>query len=1331
MTAVGVMVSRQTQSTPTDFFRTVQQKIAEGRYDKEQTLANLDIALEGALGGHDKGLEGEIRVTRGRLLLGLGAFERARTDLERVLELRAGDRGIERLLVEIDVRAGNFNAGIGRVEKMRAADPAWTEGTALLGDLHRRAAARALNAAYEVLDKSLVTDESERAKALLARSAGWDPDDPRRVALLHDLRPFFSTSAEIDYDRAREASLSASEHMASARTILAQSLSESFDPNAFLSLLDLLKRADQSDAAADLCAAALRIPRVAEYEPAYSFLMRELARTGRSRYAAELATLWTSTRTGGSPDLLLDMCRALYRENRGRPLEIAAKRLKAAGDPSADFFIGVAQVAAGESTEGRFALQRFLSAQVRPPLPDAVAIAWREIAHACRDSSPPDMVAEREALEGAVAADPNGDGMAWLRLARLQYGSARGGLVQPGLRWARGMSLLPKQTEALMPTWRELGERELLASGVDVAVVRQAISDGRAWAPIEDGSPYELFTLAELYKDAGHLETAAQYCRRLRLLVPEFLPALEMHFELAQALGNPREAIALYLKRLQLVGPDEKGDEFLRLIPLDSLTHDDLLTLMRDDPDHAGRFYVARTLAQRGERLRALAILERVGVESLGRDAIRLAAKLHLELGRPERALELLVPIARSALRPPADTLDTFLEAALGARDHERIEQMAQSLARARDVDPKTWLALIDRMLAGGSAAAAQTLLARLDANTATRGGEVVLRAAVAALLLEQPRAVAELLERADAFESGGRTELVALLAASDDGDEEETPRAAAALRLSALPTTPLVSAWIALIAGRPEEAQSLIEVGLKLEERSPLWQLAAAEAARQKSEPWLPPAYFGTRAESETRRFLIGPDGSRDPRRTLCAVLALQHPLTIGWAQKELEAMTRESHGDVWPTLLTSYACQANQEWGRARDAAARLCDSAPDFGPGWDQRDRIASELPYEPRVRLLLRLDRMEALGEMSGTLAERLYDEACQYQLRGDIAPALAAARAAADVEPENGEIQRKLGQLYTTRGELTAAIGAYSRACRLSASGSDLASTGELLGVLERAHRATPPAIDRAAELALLDEIAAEQPDDPRIAVALARLDVDLSAPNLPLGLSRAYARLARFRTAHPGRSIESLARGAAKSWAEFLLAVDPGEAESFVHSELNAQPGDLDLWVLSGRVFAAQQKIDQALVPFEFALALAPDHAILPEYAWLKVCREVKPEEMRGMLTKIGMGDKSMLTPEDLALVKARFSYTSGGRYMALALDALKDVDTTRLSADQWRRYGLLQALALVARGKEEDLSRVGPALDAATPYLTQAWQRDVALALRGLAKQGAPQPAR
>src|SRR6185295_8942424 len=98
LTAVGVMVSRQTQATPTDFFRTVQQRIAEGRYDKEQSLANLDIALEGALGAHDAGLEGEIRLARGRLLMSLGAYERARTDLDRVLELRAGDRSIERLL---------------------------------------------------------------------------------------------------------------------------------------------------------------------------------------------------------------------------------------------------------------------------------------------------------------------------------------------------------------------------------------------------------------------------------------------------------------------------------------------------------------------------------------------------------------------------------------------------------------------------------------------------------------------------------------------------------------------------------------------------------------------------------------------------------------------------------------------------------------------------------------------------------------------------------------------------------------------------------------------------------------------------------------------------------------------------------------------------------------------------------------------------------------------------------------------------------------------------------------------------------------------------------
>ncbi len=1211
--AVGAMVSRQTGRTPADFFHTIESKIASGRYDKEQTLANLDIALDNATAAGDTALGSKIRETRGGILLEVGAFDRARADLSAVLETRPKDRAIERQLVEIDVREGDFSAGLARVQRLTDEDPTWAEGVALLGDLHKRASQRALEECLGIFKKTLVAEDAERASALVMRAAGWEPGDPRRVALHHDLRPLFGAGDEPKLEAALDAAHRSAVHLAEARAVLASSLGAGFRPRSFAGLLELYRRADQVDIALELALTAMKGHALHQDEATMTFVIGELKKQGRLRYASELATIWTGLRKGGSQTLLSECCEVLYRTQRWRPLAVAAQALKATGDGSAELYLGLCDLAGDATSDGRFKLQRYAASKSREPFPNARAVAWREIARASRDLE--DFALEREALEGAVALDPGGDGARWLRLARLQFAAARGGLVQPGLRWARGMALLPKQTEVLLPTWKELGDRELSANGVDLDLVRQSIAAGRGYSLTEESSPYELWSLARVYIEAGDLERASTYVRQLLTIVPGFLPGLDLEIELAQKLGRTREVINLFLARLELVGPDEKSAVIRRSIPLDSLAYRDLVRLMHADPDHAGRFVVARTLAARGEKRRALTILEELGAETLGPDGIRLAARLHLDLGEPEAALAELVPLART--REALQTsLDLFLEAAIECHDHKRVDQMASALVRMSPPEPAEWLAFADRMLAGGSAAAADRLLERLDDDPKTRSGDILVRRAAAALGRGDLEAVEAFLERAEAFDTAGSAELVTMLACIDDDRMSELASAASVLRFSGFDPAPMHAAIVDLLADREDVATVEIAAALKAAPNDPRWQLIEAAAATLEGRIWTPPPYFGERAKDQTELFLIGPDGARDPRRALCTLFALYIPLTRGWARAEIDAMDIETHGDLWPGLLAALLARANDEPALARRWIGGVVAKNPGFGPAWDLAQEIPPETGPDPRAAIGLRIRRMEALGELSGTLAERLLDEAEILHLRGDVAGALAVARAAATEDPSSGEIQWKLAQLLRARGERAGAIRAYSDALQAIDAGSNHPAAGEFLALLDDALNASPSEIGPRACWIELQRLHAALPDDPRVVVAQAKLELALDPAHPSLALSRAYARLERFLEDHATVAVESLSPGAAAGWAKFLLDVDPDRARAFVHRELELEPGALDLWVLLGEVLVAQKNVTGALAQYGFVLHLAPDHPVLPEYLWLMAGRESGHENL-------------------------------------------------------------------------------------------------------------------
>jgi tetratricopeptide (TPR) repeat protein len=310
------MVRRQAKATPEDFFASVAERIESGRYDREQVVQNLDQVLERAQAGGDADLTARVLLLRGRTLRDLGAFEAAKADLLAVAAMRPTDPAVEDDLVDLEARAGDFNAALARVGRMVAIDPAKPHGHVLLGRLHRLAADKALARGRDLLQQSLVSEAFAHASSLLARSAALEPKDPQRIAIAHRLRGILRTADEARLEEVLDIADRAARELEAARDAWAASLARGIETEAVTGLIDLLQRAGRTDLAVDLATVTVRMPAM-KADPEFGrTLMRALAELGRWRYAGDVAALWTARTPPVDPEFLLECCAVLWRAGR-------------------------------------------------------------------------------------------------------------------------------------------------------------------------------------------------------------------------------------------------------------------------------------------------------------------------------------------------------------------------------------------------------------------------------------------------------------------------------------------------------------------------------------------------------------------------------------------------------------------------------------------------------------------------------------------------------------------------------------------------------------------------------------------------------------------------------------------------------------------------------------------------------------------------------------------------------------------------------------------------------------------------------------------------------
>jgi hypothetical protein len=225
-------------------------------------------------------------------------------------------------------------------------------------------------------------------------------------------------------------------------------------------------------------------------------------------------------------------------------------------------------------------------------------------------------------------------------------------------------------------------------------------------------------------------------------------------------------------------------------------------------------------------------------------------------------------------------------------------------------------------------------------------------------------------------------------------------------------------------------------------------------------------------------------------------------------------------------------------------------------------------------------------------------------------------------------------------------------------------------------------------------------------------------------------VGRVTRNLEDFRRRTGDVPLDSLRKGGAGAWVEFLIDLSPDLAEDLIKEELLVTPGNLDLWLLMARAHESRGQHERAL---ELYLDI--------------VGMSAAPEAHRGAAWILAeQGASSEAIEEHLAIADLVEEDTNSKRSEFIRLRAalqhrnLSSPALTRGLGQLWKRraavanqvspieIGRTYTRLLMARRKPEDMEVVVKLTKEYAAYAQgEPYAEDLALALSGLAAQAKP----
>lgn len=1327
-------VKHGTQGDP-DLLVAEAQRLAGGADpDKPGAIEKLNFALRIAqsdpLANHDR--IGGILAARGALFADedMGQFAQARIDLERVLkDYRPGDPDVQLDLAQVFLETEEQRAALDLTQDVLARDPrradAWTLQARVLVAL----ADELLGEAAELCEDALPDRAEYRAAQVLDRITSLEPGSLARVDYLYQLRDLFGTREQGKLSDVLRLAEEASDYVREARTALAESFREEPTPQALADFAGLLRRAGRRDLAIDFGLAVINRSSVNRSVRFVHDLLDDLLAAGRPHTGVDMINQYYARDVLPDPAFYASWTRALYEDEQWGSLVFVAQSMRNSSSEevqrhTADLYLGLAHVEQEQYFEAPASLTKFINSATPEPFPGARVTAGVALARCYRELGQDNQ--EKAALRGALRDMPDEHpeaGRSWLRLSQLITLTEPGSGTEMYEALTNAVRLQPELQDELLPHWRELGESRLLESRTNLTLVYQTLRASGLLVPEGQVEPYLLWRLAELYRDDGEVSGVVGCARKFLLRYPGFLPMLDLYIETARDIGDRELLARLLFERLKHVGADPATVEELAGLPANVLTRETQTALMRLDPERTGRLALVRDLKEQGRALEALAGLNLVPADQFGDEARLLQAQLAHDLGRWGLAEQALEPIQPDS--PYYGTaLELRLDLAVAMSSRKPLIELVEEVTARSNPDVPFLLETADHMMLAGLANYARLLLQKLDQNEATRNGEVMFKLGLASWFLESPGVAEDHIARAQAYLTDGAPELGWLIRAVDQRRWNELPWLVADLQTTGFKPTLLQSAILDVLREEPREAQALVARAAGDDPGEPLWAVLERAIDLMLSPRGAGPT-VDQGPELDLDYLLVGlGGGDRDPRQLLVRMLAMQHPAWLVWATAEFEGTPAEEQGGSWATYLAGRCREDLGDLEKAEARARRVLDDHKEFIPAWDLLERVtlaAVPAPDHPRF-VRVQLSRRRNLGERGELEPLDLYVAAQAKVDQELIEDAVALLEESLELDPEYVEALLLLARLREDQLRWRESLEAYSSA--LAAGADQTVLLPAYLAVLERAAAAQPDLLPVVLEHA--ENLVLRFPEDPRVALARARRELEngLSIPEVRLG--RAYARLEEFRSSTSFRRLDELAPDSTRAWVDFYLGHDPSRALALVEKELERAPTSIDLWYMLGECQAALGLREEAIETLEFLQRMLPDARTTRALAHLLSENGRHTEQVTELATRTIQLERLRSRDVDLQLAVARSlvnNMATGARDGGIEM--LQDLWSKRSRAEdeaQVAEIGELYGLALTWRADPKDRQTAHDVLTEIEPLIKDPVQRHLVRASANLA---------
>ncbi|MCH2102790.1 MAG: hypothetical protein MK297_02130 [Planctomycetes bacterium] len=1340
--ALVAMVSGQKTRTPEATLEAIEATIGRDDFNHEAILRSLDGALSNARATGETELQAKALSLRGDVLYKIGAYEDSIRDFDEVSALQGSpDEELLIKMAEAHVRAGDPESGQRRIETLLSVNPESAPGLVQQGRLHQSSAEKLTDECEEAMSQIMPHAEAERAATIVDRLTAQDLLDPRRAGQVSTLREFFTEADGERLTRILVLCDDASVYNRKARDSYERSFEYSADPLGAYEYITLLMRAQRPEHALRFGAQVRKHRPVLGHHPTTLQLIRAHVAAGDGAGAGTLAAELIQATRDLTPEEYAVCCRALQMSSRWSGLFYAGNRMKSVGTAAdgleASLYLGLAQLGRKRYTNARALLRTYASSGAPEPYEGALYEAWTLLAELDRAAGEDFM--ERESVYAALQIDPDGTGASalWIRLAELQEESGHTGLLVPLRSLAEALCRQPKDYNQLFARYKELGARALSVEGRDLDLIYQDVTRERRSLPLVPLDSYSLLDLAQRHRtDENHL-AAISVCRRILENLPNFTPAIDLMIDSRLTLGRIRTATDQIADRIDLVGLDETSKGFVRRLPVSPFSEAQLHRIMRADPAWTGRLEIAKRLRAEGARRQALVALEKAeGIEASAETTL-LSAQIYAELQERKLALEKLasiksgdplysealltaVEIASLAGKPGA--IDEAIEGLLATGDVATLKTLANKLVFDRRLQKAMPVFEEIRKLTGGADAWSleQEILLHLVQGSASRAKDAA--------------------SRAEAFTLSPIPPLGMVLASTISGDQDALARESRYL-LDSLGTFTSSGgrAWraqieggvgeaiLALFAGDYERVLSIAALTADDTRHLPEWAVIAAglESVGSGSDASL----VDEAALAQAKALLHGtPEDPRQPARVLGVLLAAQTSYFAPYSLEQLNQFTGEER-TAWDAYLIAKTLDKGSQTLRARDALwSWVQKDAPLFEPAWElfeqlERKRIGH---YDHETFDALRAAKAFVTARKYPSDLTRSIARCYQNLQQGDIPAAVGTARTAQELDPASYEANAALAHAMLLSGESGGSTPYWIRACEAAPPSHRPRLVTGALKSMEQALQSSESEVLPSVQSGALQELAKFAGQDPRIPIAIARLDLLEQAENPALGVARAFRRLDNFLRAAGDVGLADLHSGTERAWLEFYLQYGPEQALEFCREQLKLSPGVQSLWLGEVRALSALGRYKEALAAAKDLMRMSPTGALYEEVAHClqasgASARDVEDQLRKAQRLSDGLSLNAKLTrAKSLLSVKGERTASQAITVLAKAWPAQKRGPLD----DTTSEVGLLISEGLMKRARDRDYQQALQLLTAVKERGATPYDRSLANALRGLCSQ-------